>query len=299
MTKRHSEEWFGDWRDHWWNQDYVALLGARFRLGEVRHALDVGSGQGHWGRVLLPQLAPDAIIVGVEREPDWVEAATARANARGLSDRLRYVRGVAEALPFEDDAFDLVTCQTVLMHLPDPDAALAEMVRVTRPGGLVLCAEPNNLSNSVTRLGLSVPPEDAMALFELELRAERGKAALGEGDNSLGQALPGLMHAAGLEELKVYTTDKAMPLLPPYEREEEQALVEEWRKLVARSLWLADEAGSRRYWLAGGGDEAVWSARWALLMRTHRAVVEGLEAGTLTMAGGSMTYIVGGRKSLD
>lgn len=297
MTTRHSEEWFGDWRDHWWNHDFVALLAARFDLGAVRSALDVGSGQGHWGRVLMPHLHEDAVMVGVEREPDWVAAATARAAGHGLAERLRYVHGVAEALPLPDDSFDLVTCQTLLMHLPDPARGLAEMVRVTRPGGLVLCVEPNNLANSVARLGMSLTPEEAIALFELELRAERGKAALGEGDNSFGEALPGHMHAAGLADIQVYTTDKAMPLLPPYDSEEARALVLEWRKIVDCSLWLADEAGSRRYWLAGGGDGAAWPERWALLMRTQRAVVEGLDAGTATPAGGTLGYIVGGRKT--
>lgn len=79
----------------------------------------------------------------------WVEQATKRALARGLGGRFSYQQGEAQRLPFPDNAFDLTTCQTVLIHLPDPAAAISEMLRVTRPGGLVTVAEPNNLTESL------------------------------------------------------------------------------------------------------------------------------------------------------
>ncbi len=108
--------------------------------------LDVGCGVGHWGVLLASVMSGDVRVTGVEREPSWVEQARARAAALGLAGRFSYQQGEAERLPFPDDSFDLTTCQTVLIHLPDPAAAIAEMRRVTRPGGLVVVAEPNNLS---------------------------------------------------------------------------------------------------------------------------------------------------------
>src|SRR4029079_1327620 len=75
--------------------------------------------------------------------------ASARAIARGLEDRFSYRQGEAQRLPFPDSSFDLTTCQTLLIHLPDPGAAIAEMLRVTKPGGLVAVAEPNNLTESL------------------------------------------------------------------------------------------------------------------------------------------------------
>ena len=56
--------------------------------------------------------------------------------------RFRYRVADAKTLPFPDASFDLVTCQTLLIHLADPSAVIAEMARVARPGGLVLAAEP-------------------------------------------------------------------------------------------------------------------------------------------------------------
>ena len=175
----HSADYFGDTRDHWWNRDYLQLLSQRWGLAGVRDALDVGCGVGHWGVLLAEQLPADARVTGVDRESVWVEKAAERAEARGLAGRFRYVQGAAEALPFADDSFDLVTCQTVLIHVPDADAALAEMIRVTRPGGIVVACEPNNLAGSLSldEDSMAAPVSEVLSMVTLQLVCERGKAA--------------------------------------------------------------------------------------------------------------------------
>ena len=62
-------------------------------------------------------------------------------------DLLTVVQGDATRIPLPNDAFDVVTCQTVLMHLARPADALRDMLRILRPGGLLACVEPNNLWN--------------------------------------------------------------------------------------------------------------------------------------------------------
>src|ERR1700736_5073635 len=180
----HSAEDFGDTRDYWWNLDFLELMGKRLSLDRVRDVLDVGCGVGHWGRLLANVLPSGTRVHGVDRDPLWVEKAAARATARGLSDRLSYQVSVAEKLPFDDASFDLVTCQTVLIHTPDPGAAVDEMVRVARPGGLILAAEPNNVAGALTfdSLRFHDPVDDIVARVRLQLLCERGKAALGGGN---------------------------------------------------------------------------------------------------------------------
>jgi len=134
----HSAEYFGETRDHWWNQDFLRLMATRWRFDAVRELLDVGSGVGHWARALSRVLPAEARVTGVDLEPVWVEKANASAASSGLADRYRCVLGDMHALPFADATFDCVTCQTVLIHSPDPARAVAEMVRVVRPGGLVV-----------------------------------------------------------------------------------------------------------------------------------------------------------------
>jgi len=62
--------------DFWWNLELVA---SRRELGDVRSVLDVGAGVGHWGTLLASVLSPDASIVGIEREPQWVQETARRA----------------------------------------------------------------------------------------------------------------------------------------------------------------------------------------------------------------------------
>ena len=145
----HSAEYFGDTRDYWWNVDFLELIGKRLSFDHVQDVLDVGSGVGHWGQLLANVLPHNARVQGVDRDPLWVEKAAGRAAAHGLADRFTYQVAVAEKLPFADASFDLVTCQTVLIHTPDPGAVVDEMIRVARPGGLILAAEPNNIARAL------------------------------------------------------------------------------------------------------------------------------------------------------
>lgn len=148
----------------------------------------------------------------------------------------------AHTLPFPDASFDLVTCQTVLIHVADPAAVIAEMARVTRPGGLVLAAEPNNVSTSLVLNSITFddPVEDILTGVRLQLICERGKAALGEGNNSVGDLVPGLFAAAGLTDIAVYLNDKTNAFLPPYDTPEQRALLEERQDFDARDFWILE-----------------------------------------------------------
>ena len=85
ITEPHSAGYMGPERDLFWNLDHVELLGRRFELGRVESVLDVGCGQGHWGRLLDLVTAPDAETVGVDFEGGWVAEATRQAQAAGLA----------------------------------------------------------------------------------------------------------------------------------------------------------------------------------------------------------------------
>jgi SAM-dependent methyltransferase len=294
----HSAEYFGDTRDYWWNADFIDLMAKRWRLHRVREALDVGCGVGHWGQLLGRVLPEQAQVTGVDRDPFWIEKATERARARGQEGRFRYLVGLAEQLPFADDSFDLVTCQTVLIHARDPRAVIAEMIRVTRPGGLVAVAEPNNAMSSLlldaSTLDASI--DEILALVRFQLTCERGKEALGEGNNSAGDRIPALFHGLGLEGVRVYISDKASPLLPPYDSPEQRANVDEMRDLSQRDFWIWSRADTLRYFIAGGGSEGAFEACWAAARKQRRAAVDALDAGSFTSAGGGCAYLVSGNK---
>lgn len=100
---------------------------------EAPRVLDVGAGTGRVARALLRQTAFAGAVINLERAPQMLRHGQAATDL--WPGRARWLRGAAGRLPFPDNTFDLVTCLEVLEFLPDARAALAECVRVLKPGG--------------------------------------------------------------------------------------------------------------------------------------------------------------------
>lgn len=294
----HSAAYFGDERDQWWNADYLELLAHRFDLGRVQTVLDVGSGVGHWGRLLAPLVSADARIVGLERDARWVTEAVAHAAARGMADRLTYQQGVAEQLPFDDGSFDLVTCQTLLIHVANPAAVIAEMVRVVKPGGLVLVAEPNNRASLLVETNVSAAGDidRKVEAVRFGLMLEHGKEKLGEGNSSAGDLVPGLFAEAGLRDIQAYVADKAALLVPPYEDDGQDVLRQAWLDNAREGFWTTDRSEAERYFLAAGGDPTAFGALWDRRIEEERRGAAAIEENRLHTAGGVIHYVIGGRR---
>jgi SAM-dependent methyltransferase len=73
-----------------------------------------------------------------------------------VSDQLQFAAATALKIPFPNASFDVVTSYQMLEHIRDPEAALSEMARVTRPGGTLIIAGPNLLSplNSLRQIAV-------------------------------------------------------------------------------------------------------------------------------------------------
>jgi len=236
--------------------------------------------------------------MGIDREPRWIGEAHRRAQAVGLADRLSYRLGDVAHIPFHDGVFDLVTCQTVLIHVADPRAVLREMMRVLKPGGLVAVAEPNNLSN-VLSLGSTLfhaDPERHLDLVRLHLVCQRGKESLGEGHNSIGDLLPGWFVEVGLCDVSAHLGDKSATLTPPYLGREQEARRDEMLAFADRQLYAWDHDETRRFFLAGGGTPADFTRLWGVAGAAAHEVAAALRAGTEHQAGGSTQYLIAGRK---
>jgi ubiquinone/menaquinone biosynthesis C-methylase UbiE len=98
--------------------------------------LDVGCGAGSLDRLLAKRLDAANPITAIDTNPFLLSEAAALARSEGLQDRIRFAPGNAETLPFGDASFDCLFSITVLEEC-DADRALAEMVRVAKPGGRV------------------------------------------------------------------------------------------------------------------------------------------------------------------
>lgn len=114
---------------------------ATLRLAELCHIgpgksiLNVGSGSGISAAYVVEVY--DCQVVGIDLLPGMVQSAESWAAAKGLADRMEFHVGDAQQLPFKDNQFDAVVCESVNVFVPDKRKALAEYCRVVKPGGYV------------------------------------------------------------------------------------------------------------------------------------------------------------------
>jgi ubiquinone/menaquinone biosynthesis C-methylase UbiE len=301
----HSALYFDDQRDHWWNRDFLELMGQRLQLNSVRRVLDVGCGMGHWGRALAVTLPTDAEVIGVDREPIWIEQAIERTKAAGCEDRFCFQLGAAEQLPFADSSFDLVTCQTLLIHVREPKAVLAEMLRVARPGGLLLVVEPNNLSQNLVFSDKTFAKfvanaetiEEILQSIRFELTITRGRQAQGQGFNSVGDLVPGYFSELGLDTIQTYLSDKSFALYPPNSTPLQRALVKHYVDRAERRQLISDTKGAAfNCFLAGGGKAEEFDRLWDQSLRRLAEFADDLKHDAIRCGAGTIFYLVSGRK---
>lgn len=103
------------------------------------HILDVGCGPGTI-TCGLANYAPEGKITGIDSSLEVIEKA--KSEAKDVSN-VTFQVGQAHSLPFEDETFDIVHCHAVLVHIPDPAAAVKEMRRVCKTGGDIAAREPD------------------------------------------------------------------------------------------------------------------------------------------------------------
>jgi SAM-dependent methyltransferase len=164
-------------RSHTWR---TAENSAGYLLNALEpgmRVLDVGCGPGTITIDLAARVAPGH-VVGVDASAEIVAQASAAAAAdRAGGLHVRFEVADAYALPFPDDAFDVVHAHQVLQHLTDPVAALREMRRVARPGGIVAVRDSDYAA--MTWYPQSPALDDWLALYHDVTRANRAEADAG------------------------------------------------------------------------------------------------------------------------
>jgi ubiquinone/menaquinone biosynthesis C-methylase UbiE len=296
-AKGHSEEYFGDYRDYWYNFDFLELMAKRWELTNVKNLLDVGCGQCHWTRVISSFLEKGSFVTAVDSDSKW-----SRENAR-LSEffaekdiSFQIKEADIKKLPFENDSFDAVTCQTVLIHIQNPLEALREMRRVLKPNGILICAEPNNIIASVLKNSLtaSYNIEEIIERFTFGLVKEKGKINLGLGDNSLGDLIPELFSQLKLKDIQSYISDKTNFVIPPYQSKEMQAMIS--LKLENKYKEFAESETKVQFATFGNKYDSVLQSVNEKKNSYHSELTGALDEQTYFDGGGALMYLVSGRK---
>lgn len=118
--------------------------------------LDVATGTGRLPRALFRQPAFRGRVIGLDLSRGMLRQAVQRTSQ--FADRLTFVWQGASHLPFRGDTFDAVTCLEALEFTPDPRQVLEELMRVLRPGGILLVT--NRVGRDAKLLpGRAFPPD--------------------------------------------------------------------------------------------------------------------------------------------
>ena len=171
----------------------TAANSAAYLLPHLRDGLDlldVGCGPGTI-TLDLAQAVGSGRVVGLDQVAAPLEGARAAAAARG-DERTTFEVGDVYALPFEDDSFDVTHAHQVLQHVADPVAALREMARVTRPGGIVAARDADY------EVMTWYPPSAGLDRW---LQVYRRMARANGGEPDAGRHLLAWAHAAGLSDV--------------------------------------------------------------------------------------------------
>ena len=189
--RRFSADYLSDTRSGMWADSREAL--SDLELGARDSVLDVGCGTGELTRVCREESHAD--VVGLDADADLL------ASVPGPT-----VRGDATRLPFEDDSFDLVLCQALLINLSDPVDAVREFRRVA--SDRVAAVEPDNGAVTVQS---TVESESRLA------RRARRFFLDGVGtDVELGADAADVFAAAGLDVVSTRRYDQELTVEPPY-----------------------------------------------------------------------------------
>jgi ubiquinone/menaquinone biosynthesis C-methylase UbiE len=186
-----------------------ASLGRLVELVQPRshwQALDVATGAGHTAAAFAPHVAR---VIASDITAEMLEEAKKLAAANGLAN-MEVAAGDAEALPFEDARFDLVTCRIAPHHFPDVPRFVREVRRVLKPGGtfaLVDNISPDAVSNPGFSAAELAGAAEAYNAFEKLRDRSHGRC--------LGLAEWGAVIAAsGLEVVHREILPKAMEFAP-------------------------------------------------------------------------------------
>lgn len=297
-TKIHSEEWLGDWRYLWWNKDFLNLMARRWDLSSYESFLDIGCGEGHWTQTLLPFLNKGASVKGLDKEDASIQKARNNAVKIGNSDIIDYSVGNMESIPFANNSFDLVTCQTVLIHTPNVGQILKEVKRVLRPGGRFIAAEPNNITSHLVSSSLNFDEtlEEKLERIKFGLICEQGKINLGLGNNSVGDFLIKDLSENEFANIDVYLSDKTNCLIPPYNTQEQKILIQQCKDWNAKEIYYGDYHETKKYFCAGGGEENCFDAAWERLKKNCSKLISHIDSNIYFSTNAHIFYLISGLK---
>jgi len=172
------------------------------------------------------------------------------------------------------------------------------MVRVLRPGGILLCVEPNNIATNVARLVTDpeLDPDEVSAFVKFQTTCERGKHRLGRGFNSLGEYLTEHMFGLELEAISSSVCDRCSLVVPPSNSPSSLELIAELERMREQNALIWPRSETHEYFLAGGGEPHQFEELWRVSNDVWYRRLQRTSQGRLFANAGALLYLVSARK---
>lgn len=295
-------------RRYMWNQSQIDRLASVMGLSPGMTVADIGCGLGYLGRTYWKHFGEHGTYIGVDCSDSLMSEARDLSVEWSTSGNANFITGNCYDIPIDDGSVDVSMCQTLLMHLEFPEKAIHEMIRITKPGGIVVCKELDSTSRYL-RLGFSTVNENVIIddiIFQRRMKLIwiHGRKMLGFGDYGIGTRVPKMMQEAGLKEISGFCRDKLEFLVPPYDEPEQKLRIEIIERFAGESTEEEKQESRenyKKYYLAGVGDPISFEEdynRLTELLRTEQENrLKQITDNTLySCSGGSNFFCIFGRK---
>ena len=189
---------------------------------------DVGCGTGLVSASFAKRVGAAGKVIGVDNAPDTL--AIAQKMTSDLHN-IEWKNGDAYATGLDANSFDIVYCRLLLLHLKEPARAIAEMTRIAKPGGLVICEDLATINTQ------TYPIDSPIKTIQERIKNMAAKQGT---DWDIGLALPSIFKSLRLSDIRI-STHQPGHLTGAGKRLAEYTFLEAVPKMIAAGI-LTDES---------------------------------------------------------
>ena len=204
------------------NIDYLQFLVEKvWKITKKVDVVDFGCGYGYLGLVLMPLLPDGSTYTGVDISEELINKG--REIFKTVPFNHNFIVSSAKGVPEKDDTFDIAICNSVLMHIPEPDAVLTEMKRITRKDGMVISCESNwNAVNALMYID-GIKKSKITDLGFLQTLFERVYEKT-KTDGNIGMKMPVIMARNNIKNIQARISDAVRIILADETSEEQDSI---------------------------------------------------------------------------
>ena len=204
------------------NIDYLQFLIEKvWKITKKVDVIDFGCGYGYLGLVLMSLLPNGSSYTGVDISEELINKG--KEIFKGLPFNHKFILSSANNVPEKDDTFDIAICNSVLMHIPEPDAVLAEMKRITKNDGMIITCESNwNAVNALLYID-GIKKSKITDLGFLQILFERIHEKTKK-DGNIGMKMPVIMARNNIKNIQARISDSVRIILADEKNEDQDSI---------------------------------------------------------------------------